>query len=54
MSYEILNGSGYPTIHIKNVSDNSLVRSISRLLQLRWRIKENYKEDFKRITLEKE
>ncbi len=54
MSYEILNGSGYPIIHIKNVSDNSLVRSISLdYCNLDGGLKENYKEDFKRITLEK-
>lgn len=54
MSYEILNGSGYPIVHIRNVSDNSLVRSIElEYCNFEGGLAENYKEDFKRITLEK-
>ena len=29
MIYQIINGSGYPVVHIHNVSDGSLLRSIN-------------------------
>ena len=54
MIYQIINGSGYPVAHIHNVSDGSLLRSINLdYCNFEGGEKENYKEDFKRITLEK-
>ena len=54
MIYQIINGSGYPVVHIHNVSDGSLLRSINLdYCNFEGGEKENYKEDFKRITLEK-
>ena len=48
MIYQIINGSGYPVVHIHNVSDGSLLRSINLdYCNFEGGEKENYKEDFK-------